>query len=220
MEPNTESPTTFTARIAASLRLLPSSFNSSMARKEASSTTMELSTIIPTPSTSADKVSIFILYPWEYINTTAPSIAIGIEDPTIREAFQSPKKKKMMAMEITTAIIIVWKTLEREERMLSALSCTICTDRLGFFFSSSERTRFTSLLIPMSDPACVFFKPRLTVSSPLYRPILFFSSRAGRTVARSSRYRVFPVPVRMGSFRRACTVLYSSETERESFCSP
>ena len=42
-----------------------------------------------------------------YIKTMAPRIAIGMEEPTIRDAFQSPKKKKMMAMEITTAIIMV-----------------------------------------------------------------------------------------------------------------
>ena len=86
---------------------------------------MELSTIMPTPSTSAERVSIFMLYPMAYMKTIAPSMAIGIDEPTMREAFTSPKKKKIMAMEITTAIIIVWKTLEREDLILSALSWII-----------------------------------------------------------------------------------------------
>jgi len=38
---------------------------------------------------------------------SAPRIAIGIEVPTIREAFQSPKKRRMIAMEIATAMSIV-----------------------------------------------------------------------------------------------------------------
>ena len=56
------------------------------------------------------------------IKTTAPRIAKGMEEPTIREAFISPKKRKIISIEITTAIIMVWNTLDRELLMLSAES--------------------------------------------------------------------------------------------------
>ena len=57
VDPRTDSPTVFTASTAALRRVFtPTVTYLSIARKQASRTTIELSTIMPTPSTSADIV--------------------------------------------------------------------------------------------------------------------------------------------------------------------
>ena len=140
------------------------------------------------------------------IKTTAPRIAKGMEEPTIREAFISPKKRKIISIEITTAIIMVWNTLDRELLMLSAESEITWISRLGFFPSNFLIKVFTSLLMAMSDLLCSLFKLKVMVSSPLYRPILLLSERAEPTVAKSERVKVFPVPVVIGSFRNSSMV--------------
>ncbi len=61
VEPKTEPPTVLMESMAASRRVLPlASVYRSIARKQASSTTVELSTIMPTPSTRADMVIMFM----------------------------------------------------------------------------------------------------------------------------------------------------------------
>ena len=79
----------------------------SMARKQLSKTTMELSTIMPTPSTSALMVMTFKVKPTLVIRIRDTRMEVGIELPTIRDALISPKKSQMMIMEIITARTIV-----------------------------------------------------------------------------------------------------------------
>ena len=83
---------------------------SSVERKQLSRTTIELSTIIPTPRTRALRVIMFKEKPAAHMPTRAARIEIGMEVPTIREAFRSPKNRKMMTMDTMTAMIMVWNT--------------------------------------------------------------------------------------------------------------
>ena len=73
-------------------------------------------------------------------------------------------------------------------------------DRFGFCASKSLIVSLTSLLMAISDSVCVLLRLSPIVSSPLYLPMLLFSSRLSDTVARSRKYKVFPVPVRSGKF--------------------
>ena len=78
-----------------------------MARKQLSKTTMELSTIMPTPRTRALIVMTFKVKPTLVIRIMDTRMEVGIELPTIRDALISPKKSQMMIMEIITARTIV-----------------------------------------------------------------------------------------------------------------
>ena len=60
-------------------------------RKQLSSTTIELSTIIPTPSTKLLKVITFKVKPMACIRIRATRMEMGMEVPTIRDARISPK---------------------------------------------------------------------------------------------------------------------------------
>ena len=64
----------------------PLSSSVSMALKQLSSTTMELSTIMPTPSTRPLMVMIFREKPALVIRISDTSMEVGMELPTIREA--------------------------------------------------------------------------------------------------------------------------------------
>ena len=128
---------------------------------------MELSTIIPTPSTKLDKVTTFKEKPITWIRIRAARIEIGIEVPTIRDALISPKNRKMISMETTTAITMVCITLFKEEVMLSLVSFTVTISR---FSSASIRVLmvcFTDLETSTADALCCFLMPMEMVSSPL-----------------------------------------------------
>ena len=75
--------------------------------KQLSSTTIELSTIIPTPSVNAESVIILREYPITLIMIRAARIDVGIELPTIREALISPKNRKMITMDMMIAKTIL-----------------------------------------------------------------------------------------------------------------
>ena len=64
----------------------PLSSSVSMALKQLSSTTMELSTIMPTPSTRPLMVMIFREKPALVIRISDTSMEVGMELPTIRDA--------------------------------------------------------------------------------------------------------------------------------------
>ena len=138
VEPRTDSPTVCIDSMAAvCLVFKPTVLYLSMALKQASSTTMELSTIIPTPRTRADIVTILREYPIAHMATSAVRMDRGMEVPTIREAFRSPKNKMIMIMEMITAATMVSKTEVRELLMLSASSSIIRIFRFSSLDSSS-----------------------------------------------------------------------------------
>ena len=97
----------------------------SVKRKQLSRTTIELSTIIPTPRTRLDRVMTFNVKPMVFMRMRAAKIDTGMEVPTIRDALISPKNSQMMTIEITTARTIVCATSMRDDLMLSALSRAI-----------------------------------------------------------------------------------------------
>ena len=97
----------------------------SIARKQLSRTTIELSTIMPTPRTRALIVMTFKENPTRVIRIRDTRMEVGIELPTIRDALISPKNSQMMTIEITTARTIVCATSMRDDLMLSALSRAI-----------------------------------------------------------------------------------------------
>ena len=83
-------------------------------RKQLSSTTIELSTIIPTPSTRLPKVITLSENPMTLIITRAARIDTGMDVPTIRDAFKSPKNRKITTIDTIIAAIIVCNTLINE----------------------------------------------------------------------------------------------------------
>ncbi len=91
VEPSTLLATEAVPETALSIKpcLLVSGFIS-CALKQASSTTMELSTIMPTASTIEPKVITLSEYPMQPIITRADSMDIGMEVATISEALTSP----------------------------------------------------------------------------------------------------------------------------------
>lgn len=95
-----------------------------MALKQLSSTTIELSTIIPTPRVRALMVITLSENPIRSISINAARIDTGMELPTIREALISPKKSHMIIIEITTAMIKVSTTDIRDSIMESDESST------------------------------------------------------------------------------------------------
>ena len=86
----------------------------SVKRKQLSRTTIELSTIIPTPRTRLDRVMTFNVKPMVFMRMRAAKIDTGMEVPTIRDALISPKNSQMMNIAIMTAMIMVWNTLFKE----------------------------------------------------------------------------------------------------------
>ena len=141
----------------------------SMALKQLSRTTMELSTIMPTPSTSPLMVIMFREKPICVMTIRDMRIEVGIELPTIREAFMSPKNTKMMAMEINTAKTMVTATSFRELKILSASSRTIRICKSPSSSSRDETTAKTSWERDMAVASCCLVIDKEMVSSPLYR---------------------------------------------------
>ena len=135
--------------------------------KQLSSTTMELSTIIPTPRTRLDRVMTFREKPMAFIRIRAARMDTGMEVPTIRDAFMSPKNSQIMTMETTTAMIMVWNTLSRELEMDSLLSLMTTTSRAGSSAFRSSTIFSTSLDTSMLLLSWFFLMPRAMVSLPL-----------------------------------------------------
>ena len=115
VEPKMEATTMLVpSRAAFAYPSAPLSCCLSMARKQLSSTTMELSTIMPTPRTRALIVMTFKVKPTLVIRIRDTRMEVGIELPTIRDALISPKNSQMMNIAIMTAMIMVWNTLFKE----------------------------------------------------------------------------------------------------------
>ena len=90
--------------------------------KQLSRTTIELSTIIPTPMTRPPNETILKENPKAFIRISVVNTETGIELPTIREAFQSPKKINSTIIQRMIAEISVLITLLTELRILSLVS--------------------------------------------------------------------------------------------------
>ena len=146
----------------------PFSLYSSVALKQLSSTTMELSTIMPTPRTRALIVMIFKENPALVSAIKASRMEVGMELPTISDAFQSPKNRKMIAMEMMTASTMVSATSERESTMESAVSLAMVISRSGSSISSASMASFTASDTSMAELSCCFVMEMEMVSCPLY----------------------------------------------------
>ena len=96
----------------------------------------------------------------------AVRIEIGMEVPTMRDAFQSPKKMKMMTIEMMTAAIMVWKTDESELLIISASSCTTMMSRFSSFAFSSFTSDITSFDMETAEESWVFVILSIIVSLP------------------------------------------------------
>ena len=90
-----------------------------------------------------DRVMTFREKTMDFIRIRAAKMDTGMEVPTIRDAFMSPKNSQIMTMETTTAMIMVWNTLSRELEMDSLLSLMTTTSRAG---SSAFRSSTICLL--------------------------------------------------------------------------
>ncbi len=121
----------------------------SLERKQLSSTTMELSTIIPMAITSAPSVIIFREKPATAMTITVTSREIGMELPTIRLAFQSPKNRNRIIMDRITPMSSVLATEPTASRICSDISMEISIIRLLFCSSIRFMTFLTSLTMPM-----------------------------------------------------------------------
>ena len=138
---------------------------SSVALKQLSSTTVELSTIIPTPSTRALRVITLRLKPMSCISMRDDRMDTGMELPTIIDAFRSPKNSQMMTMEMIMASTIVSITELRDDMMESLSSSTMVICRLGSLAVSSFTTRFTSFETFRVAASCCLLTVRATISS-------------------------------------------------------
>ena len=139
----------------------------SVERKQLSSTTIELSTIIPTPSTRLLSVITFREKPMTCIIISATRMDIGMDVPTIIDAFQSPKNRKRITMEMITAMIMVWNTDARDSSIISLLSFTTTISSSGLLRFNCSIVRFTALDTSPAELSCCFLIPREMTSSPL-----------------------------------------------------
>ena len=121
----------------------------SLERKQLSKTTMELSTIMPIAITRAPNVIIFRENPATAMTIIVTRSEIGMELPTIKLAFQSPKKRNRIIMERITPIKSVLATEPTASLIWSDISMEISIIRLAFSSCIRFMTRFTSLTIPM-----------------------------------------------------------------------
>ena len=103
---------------AASLKCSFLSFD----RKQFSSTTLELSTIIPMAMTSAPRVMMFNEKPATAMTITVTSREMGMALPTIRLAFQSPKKMNSTIMDRITPMSSVLPTELADCKIMSDAS--------------------------------------------------------------------------------------------------
>ena len=136
-------------------------------RKQLSSTTIELSTIMPTPSTKLLRVITFRENPMALMEIRAARMEMGIDVPTIRDAFRSPKNRKIITMDTTIAIIMVCITEFKEDLIMSLLSLTTTISKLGSPDSSLFMVRITSFDTCTSVLLCCFLISMAMVSLPL-----------------------------------------------------
>ena len=94
----------------------------SRARKQLSSTTMELSTIIPTPRTRPLMVITFKENPKRVMRIRVIRMEVGMELPTIREALKSPKNRNRTTIDKTIPRISVCPTDQMDSTILSLAS--------------------------------------------------------------------------------------------------
>ena len=135
--------------------------------KQLSSTTIELSTIIPTPRTRLLSVMTFNVNPIALMEISATKIEIGIDVPTIREAFKSPKNRKIIAIDTRTAIPIVCNTEFNEDLIISLLSSTTITSKFSSAAFNCSTTRWASSDTSTSLLLCCFLICTEIVSLPL-----------------------------------------------------
>ena len=135
--------------------------------KQLSSTTIELSTIMPTPMMSPPRETTLKEKPIMFIRMRVVSTETGIELPTMREARQSRKKRKSTIMQRMTAPISVWMTVLIEARIcsLESLMTDISTPMLLslILFIVSMTARETSTVPAL----CRLVIEIMTVSWPL-----------------------------------------------------
>ena len=136
-------------------------------RKQLSRTTMELSTIIPTPRTRLPMVTTFNENPMTDIRISAARMDTGIELPTIRDALISPKNRKMMIMEIITAMTMVVVTDFNADVIWSLVSFTTMTSSCGCSAFSVSIVRFTDFDTSTALLFCCLLMDKDMVSSPL-----------------------------------------------------
>ena len=135
--------------------------------KQLSITTMEESTIIPMAMTREPSVTMFMENPIILIRIRVRNREMGMEAPTIRLALKSPKNRKIMIMEMTTAITMVSATSLRESRMESASSRATVMVRFSSSPSRLLMTCLTCLERSMAVLLCCLVKEMEMVSSPL-----------------------------------------------------
>ena len=92
---------------------------SSLQRMQLSSTTMELSTIMPMAMMRAEPVIRSMLKPAKFSRITASRMDRGMLMPTIRLARRSPKKTNSTIMVRMTPVMRVLSTSPRVSRILS-----------------------------------------------------------------------------------------------------
>ena len=165
--PRTEAPTTLApSRASFIYSTRPALFSdAAVALKQLSSTTIELSTIIPTPSVRALMVITLRENPIRSISINAARIETGMELPTIRDALISPKKSHMIIIEITTAMIKVSTTDISDSIMESDESSTImmfksgssATRRLIVFFTWFDNSMAVALCCLLTETEIVSF---------------------------------------------------------------
>ena len=122
---------------------------------------------MPTPRTSPLMVMMFKVNPARVITIRDNRMEVGMELPTIRDALKSPKNRKMMIMEMTTAITMVSATSLRESRMESASSRATVMVRFSSSPSRLLMTCLTCLERSMAVLLCCLVKEMEMVSSPL-----------------------------------------------------
>ena len=101
------------------------------------------------------------------IRIRAARIDTGMELPTIRDALISPKNRKMITMEMITAITMVVVTELSAEVICSLVSLTTIISSCGCSAFSVSIVRFTDFDTSTALLFCCFLMDRDTVSYPL-----------------------------------------------------
>ena len=136
-------------------------------RKIFSSTTVELSTTIPTESANAANVTIFSVWPPKYSMTKVEIIDSGMATPMIMVLRKLPKKIKITSMAITTAKNRLVSTLFTELIIWSAELYAIVNSISSYSSSSKSASALrTSLSTFTVFPSLSFWIPTAITSFP------------------------------------------------------
>ena len=122
---------------------------------------------MPTPRVRALKVMTFKVSPIRFIRIRADRIDTGMELPTIREAFRSPKNSQIITMEMPIAMTMVSATEDRDSMMESAPSSVITISRFSSAAVRLAMVSFTDSDKSTVDELCCLVMDREMVSSPL-----------------------------------------------------